>query len=51
VKRLLSAIDARDVAGLIGLSLVTVGCWQMYPPAAFLVPGAILLGLALWRVR
>jgi len=51
VRRLLRALDARDVAGAVGLTLITSGVAQVSVPAAFIVPGAILLGLALWRVK
>lgn len=51
VKRLLLE-HARDLIGLIGLGLVTVGSAQVYAPAGYLVPGAFCLTMAiLWRYR
>lgn len=42
----------RDVTGLVGLALTTVGAALVYPPAGFLVPGIVLLALAVvWRTR
>ncbi len=31
---------------MVGLVLVTVGAWLVYPPAALIVPGVFLLGLS-----
>jgi hypothetical protein len=41
--------DARDVLALIGLALLGYGLWLVYPPAAFIVPGAALFGIAVFR--
>jgi len=40
-----------DGLALGGAGCVTVGAWQVYPPAAWIVGGALLLvlGLAVWR--
>lgn len=35
-----------DVLGLLGLGLVTAGAWQVYRPAGLIVPGIVLLGIA-----
>jgi hypothetical protein len=51
VRRLLRAIDARDISAGVGLTLVTIGVAQVNIPAAFIVPGVALIGLALWRIR
>lgn len=40
-------MDIYDWFGLIGLVMVAVGCWLIYPPAALIVPGVLLLGLSL----
>lgn len=32
-----------DVLALIGVVLIGAGIWQIYPPAAFIVVGLILL--------
>lgn len=51
MRRLLRAIDARDIAIALGGGLVIAGVAQIYVPAAYIVPGLGLLGLALWRIR
>lgn len=51
VARALRRLDARDVVGALGLGLVTAGVAQIYVPAAYIVPGVALLGLAVWKVR
>jgi hypothetical protein len=33
----------RDVAGLCGVGLVSYGAWLIYPPAGFIVGGAMLI--------
>lgn len=43
---------ARDVTGLLGLGLTTIGAAQIYRPAGYLVPGIFFLASAiLWRYR
>ena len=37
--------DARDFLALLALGLIACGAWMIYPPAAPLVAGAILLAL------
>lgn len=49
LKRLAQHIDARDVIGLTGLSLLALGCWFVWPPAAAIVPGAVMTYYALLR--
>jgi len=40
----MSFIDwATLVAGILGLALITVGAWMIYPPAGFIIAGAGLL--------
>lgn len=46
-----SIVDARDVLAGLGLALVSGGAWLIYPPAAFIVPGAILTAIAIFGVR
>lgn len=46
-----SIVDLRDVAAVLGLVLVSFGAWQVYPPAAFIVAGTILTGIAVFGVR
>lgn len=43
-------VNARDVVGVSGLSLTAVGAWWVYPPAGLIVPGLILMAVAIiWR--
>lgn len=37
-----------DLSGLAGLASLSVGLWWVYPPAALIVSGAILLALAVF---
>lgn len=37
-----------DVLAIYGVILLAVGLWQIWPPLAFLVIGALLVILALW---
>lgn len=32
-----------DLAGLIGAGLSAYGCWLVFPPAGFIVGGALLI--------
>lgn len=41
------SIDRRDALVFLGVGLIAIGCWFVYWPAAFLVPGAVLLWYAL----
>lgn len=41
----------RDCFAFGGLGLIAVGLWLVFPPAAFVVTGALLMGLALWGRR
>ena len=34
-----------------GLALTGYGAWQVYPPAGFFIPGAIMLALVAFGVR
>ena len=33
----------RDIVGLVGLALVSVGAWQAWEPMGLIVPGVLLL--------
>lgn len=43
--------DPRDLILLIGLGLLAYGAWLVFPPAGFIVPGAILSSVAIFGVR
>lgn len=45
------AVDARDVVGVAGVALITGGAWMVYPPAALIVCGVLLLGGAIMAAR
>lgn len=38
----------RDLMSLAGLGLVGYGCWLAWPPAGFIVPGLLMLSLAVF---
>lgn len=42
-----SFMDTFDALGIIGLVLLAAGLWFVYWPLALIVPGAVLLGVAL----
>lgn len=46
MKFIRSFIDERTVVGLCGLVLLSAGLAFVYPPAALIVPGAALFGMA-----
>ncbi len=46
-----SPIDRRDIVGIGGLCLIGTGLWWIFPPAALIVPGLILTGIAVFGVR
>lgn len=43
--------DRRDFVGLLGLVLIGVGLGLVWLPAALIVPGAILSGVAIFGVK
>lgn len=52
LREALRAYDWRtDVLVVGGLALVLVAVWQVYPPAAVFVLGAVLLGVGVLRLR
>lgn len=48
---LLSPIGFREVLLLGGSALLSIGASAVYPPAAFIAPGLILVGVAVFGVR
>lgn len=46
-----SPIDKRDFLMLTGLGLLGFGCYLVYPPAAFISPGLILVGISVFGVK
>ena len=47
---MVNPLDSREAVGLSGIGLLTLGAGLVYLPLAFLVPGFILLALAIvWR--
>ena len=40
-------MDTFDAIGIAGLVLLAAGLWFVYWPLALIVPGAVLLGVAL----
>lgn len=47
----ISAIDARDVLLWVGLGLVGYGLSLIFWPAAFIVPGVVLVAIAVFGTR
>ena len=41
-------VDARDLVLAIGLGLLAIGLYQVFQPAAYIVPGAVLTYVAVW---
>lgn len=41
-------VDARDLVLALGLGLLSAGLYQVFVPAAFIVPGAVLTYVAVW---
>ena len=41
-------IGVREVIAAAGFGLLSYGAWLVYRPAAFIVAGVILLGIALY---
>jgi hypothetical protein len=44
-------VDTRDVVLATGLVLLSVGLWKVWPPAALIVPGAIITSVAIFAGR
>lgn len=40
--------NERELIAIAGLLLLSGGTWWIYPPAACIVLGSILLGAAIW---
>lgn len=47
----LSTLDKSDLLLCIGSGLIFYGTHQIYPPAAFLMIGSILIGIAIVQAR
>ncbi len=43
--------DVRDVLLGSGLVLLSIGLWQVWPPAALIVPGSIISAVAIFANR
>ena len=43
MRRLIRAIDARDVLAIVGLVLIGYGLWLFIPAVAFVVVGVLVL--------
>jgi hypothetical protein len=41
-------VNARDAVGFAGLALTAAGAWWVFPPAGLIVPGLILMAVAIW---
>ncbi len=48
MRRLRAAIGLRELLALTGLVLMAWGLALVYVPAALIVPGALIFGLAVW---
>jgi hypothetical protein len=46
-----STFDEQDVMLALGLTLLSAGLWQVWPPAALIVPGAIITSVAIFANR
>lgn len=47
IRGVFSFMDIYDALGALGLILVAVGLYFVYPPLALIVPGAVLVAVAL----
>lgn len=45
--KVIAGVDLQDVFVFGGLGLVTVGAHAVYPPAGWIVPGAVLMAIGL----
>jgi hypothetical protein len=43
-----TGIDARDIVGTAGFVSLLYGLASWWPPAAWMIGGLLMLGLALW---
>ena len=51
LRAILAAFGPREVSLIAGLGLVGYGAWCIYPPAAFVIPGAIIVAVAVFGLR
>lgn len=47
----MSKPDLSDLSLIIGLIMLFVGIWQVYPPAALIVVGALLVSFGFWSAQ
>jgi hypothetical protein len=38
--------DLKDYYALVGIVLIGIGCWRIYPPAALILVGLVFLKMA-----
>lgn len=41
-------LDLKDVFLFLGIGIVAFGLWQIYPPAAYIVGGGVIVILTTW---
>jgi len=54
LKKLLSSFDLQDLQLVSGIAMLGYGLFLVYPPAAFIVVGSLLLSpflLSAWRAK
>jgi hypothetical protein len=51
IAAIVDAVDGRDLMLWIGLGLLAYGLWPVWHPGAFIIPGAVLAGVAIFGVR
>jgi hypothetical protein len=51
MKRILGAIDFRDVCGVVGFGCIVFGAYELHRDAGFIVAGVMLLALAVAAAR
>lgn len=47
----MKSIDARDIVAAIGAVIIVVGLWMIYPPAAVVVLGVLIVAGAIIGAR
>lgn len=50
IRRLIDSMGLDDYVALLAIAFIGAGVAMIYPPAALIVVGAILLALAIWRL-
>ena len=46
IRKTLSGIEISDLIFMIGSLFLFIGCYQIYPPSAFVITGALYIALA-----